>query len=218
VTLYSAWNAPAGTHYDLDATLAIATDPGAGADRFFAAQFALESATSDGGYIGLQTDATRPDGTTGKIAIVSIWNAVGATAGANATCNTFGGEGVGWSCRVAYDWHEGHAYRLRLWALSKNSWSAWVRDETSMVEVYIGKIDTPAADGWLTGGTTAFTEYYGPSFPACTSLKKSVVTWSNPTVDDGVPTTFASNSAGKGACASVRAATGSGPTSHAMGI
>src|SRR5688572_19265740 len=42
----------------------------------------------DGGYMGLQTNARRPDGSTGDLAIFSLWNANAATG---PSCGQFGG-------------------------------------------------------------------------------------------------------------------------------
>ena len=82
---------------------------------FWAHQFQLVD--GEGGYLGLQTKGNRADGSLGKMAIFSIWDAVeaeGAGPGGFG-CVRFGGEGTGWSCRIPYHWVAGHAYRLRVW-------------------------------------------------------------------------------------------------------
>ncbi len=60
-------------------------------DYFWAAQFWFGG--GDGGYIGLQPDGIKKGAHVGKMAIVSIWDALDAEPHEN--CEVFGGEGVG---------------------------------------------------------------------------------------------------------------------------
>jgi hypothetical protein len=216
VTTYSTFDFPAGTFFNKDILLGINRDPGTGANLFFSQQFAIEGS---GGYIGLQTDGVRPDGSVGKLAVFSIWDAIGATAGSPGSwCQAFGGEGVGQSCRIAYDWLEARNYRLRVWAFGQNSWGGWILDTATGVETFLGTIDTPAHMGWLVGASTPFGEYYGPDFATCGDLRLGNVVWHNPTANDGaIGSTLASNSIGGGACGEVRRSDGAGPTVHSIG-
>src|SRR5690242_18735271 len=68
-----------------------------GYKEYWAMQFPLVG-TNDAGYMGLQTVATRPDGSVGQMAIFSLWNASGSR-NANGKCAPFDGEGNGLSCR-----------------------------------------------------------------------------------------------------------------------
>lgn len=85
--------------------------------------------TTNGGYLGLQTNGNRFDGSTGDTAIFSVW---GATKARGPGCGAFGGEGNGLSCRIAYPIAMNHWYRLRVWKVSANKsgvwWGAWVED------------------------------------------------------------------------------------------
>jgi len=59
-------------------TLVPEIDPGPAATYFWAHQFGLEG--GEGGYLGLQTRGNRVDGSLGKLAIFSLWDATGAEA------------------------------------------------------------------------------------------------------------------------------------------
>jgi hypothetical protein len=135
--------------------------------------------SSDGGYIGLQTDGNRFDGTVGDTAIFSLWNSNGSSGPA---CGIFGGEGVGHSCRVAYPIQTGRYYRLRVWRLNADSlgqwWGGWIKDEATGVETYIGSIRVAHAHT-LMQPPMNFAEYFGPSV-ACSRVPLSVVYWTQP--------------------------------------
>ncbi|MGY2063466.1 DUF3472 domain-containing protein, partial [Nocardia gipuzkoensis] len=82
------WGYPTASMWNLDTTVTVRTS---GPTRFFAHQFGFEG--SDGGYLGIQQTPR------GRQAIFSVWNSPGAAqAGPGASCETFGGEGVGWHC------------------------------------------------------------------------------------------------------------------------
>lgn len=137
------------------------------------------SGAGQGGYTGLQTDGYRFDGTTGETAIFSLWNANAATG---PKCGTFGGEGVGYSCRLPYSITEGRAYRLRVWKLDADAkgqwWGAWVQDTTTGKDTYIGKIRVAGVPTTI-GTFINFVEYFGPAV-ACTAVPTSRVVWTQP--------------------------------------
>jgi hypothetical protein len=217
VTTYSQFGFPTGSHSSREINLTINVDPGAGAARFFAHNFSFAQHV---GYLGLQTDARLRDGTTGKVAIMSIWNATGARAGDSGSWTTpFDGEGIGYSVRIAYPWQAGRSYRLRVLERTTNSWGGYVTDLSTGRVTYLGSIQAASGTGRLRGASTTFTEYYGPDFAQCSDLRRSQVTWSRPTANNGaVASTTVSNSIGNGACASSRSSTGSGPTVHTLGL
>lgn len=217
VTTYSTYKFAAGSHTSRDVELTINVDPGAGSDRYFAHSFQF---AQHGGYIGLQTDAERRNGAWGKIAIFSIWNATGASAGDTGSWPTpFDGEGVGYSVRIAYDWQAGRSYRLRVARRGYNLWGGYVTDLTTGAVTYLGAIKARYGTGYLQGNSTMFTEYYGPDFAQCSDLRRSQVTWARPTANNGaVVSTTVSNSIGQGDCASSRSSTGTGPTVHTLGL
>ncbi|KAI0559239.1 hypothetical protein FGB62_162g01 [Gracilaria domingensis] len=124
--------------------------------------------------MGLQTGANL-GGPNKKIAIFSIWNALDAKPGhgEDAYAGTFGGEGVGYSCKIAFEWEEGKQYHLRLFEIADSRypdqpewWEAWVMNMETAQETFIGQIKVPASWGWMKGSTNFFVEYY-LSVPSC---------------------------------------------------
>ena len=105
---YSHWNfAGSSTGYwNVDQDVSIATK----ARATYWAQLWSWTGSSEGGYLGLQTNGSRFNGTSGDTAIFSLWNANGSRS---ANCGSFAGEGTGKSCRVAYPFKTGRLYRLR---------------------------------------------------------------------------------------------------------
>ena len=216
-TTYSSFQMRANSLYNIDMPLKINVDPGPGTARFFAEQLQIGSYTA---YIGLQTDMRQPNGRVEKGAIFSIWNATSATSGSPGSwCQTFGGEGVGYSCRMPYSWTAGTTYRLRVWQLASDTLGAFIKDMTTNYEVYLGAIKIPSKRSLLQSGLTTFTEYYGGDFAACNDLKLSRVTWGMPTGNNAsISSAWWSNSIGPGECASLRTSVGRGPTVHSVGI
>lgn len=135
--------------------------------------------SSDGGYMGLQTNGSRFDGSTGETAIFSLWN---ATAASGPSCRSFGGEGTGYSCRLAYTFSTNRFYRYRVWILNKDSvgqwWGAWIQDTTTGVDTYIGSIRVAATRTRITG-VMNFVEYFGTAV-ACGSVPRSQALWTQP--------------------------------------
>ncbi|KAI0562789.1 hypothetical protein FGB62_53g05 [Gracilaria domingensis] len=116
--------------------------------------------------------------------------------GADAYAGTFGGEGVGCSCKIPFDWQEGKQYRLRLFEIADARypdqpewWGAWVMDMETVQETFIGQIKVPAAWGWMKGSTNFFVEYY-LSVPSCGETPFQQATLHTPTRENGrvVPT------------------------------
>jgi len=100
---------------------------------YWAMQWAwTDTSQSTGGYMGLQTNGSRFDGSSGDTAIFSLWN---ANASSGPGCGRFSGEGSGLSCRLAYPvYDDGNWYRLRVWRLQSDAggqwWGAWIRFTT----------------------------------------------------------------------------------------
>ncbi len=136
----------------------------------------------DGGYMGLQTDGIRFDGSVGETAIFSLWNA-NATSG--PSCGTFAGEGVGLSCRMPFTIQQDRQYRLRVWILGADAggqwWGGWVSD--GVTDHHIGSIRVPADHNRMTG-VMNFTEYFGPAVP-CDQVPQSVVHLTQPAANKG---------------------------------
>lgn len=149
--------------YNYDVDLKINEDPGENSSYFWANQFHFLD--GDGGYIGLQTNGFMQGRWVGKMAIFSIWQALEAIPGSNSSCEWFGHEGEGLSCRIPYEWQKGHTYKLRVWVLDTDSsgnewWGAWIGDELTNESIYLGKILVPASWQWL-DWSIAWVEYYG---------------------------------------------------------
>ena len=144
---YTEWRWPPSTSYartlqagyrNFEHVLVPETDPGPDATYFWAHQFRLNG--GDGGYVGLQTKGNRADGSLGKLAIFSIWNAEEAEG---AGVVRFDGEGTGWSCRIPYEWQAGQAYAMRLFTEGGGWWRAKVRDEATGEVRDLGAIRVP---------------------------------------------------------------------------
>src|SRR3989440_4518188 len=86
---------------------------------FWSHQFWLVG--GEAGYAGLQTRGSEP---TGKIAIFSVWEALGGEGPHYAA--PFRGEGSGFSVRIAFRWRVGSTYRLSVAAAGDAFWEARV--------------------------------------------------------------------------------------------
>lgn len=172
--LYVNWNTPTVANYtSLDQQLQITQIPAA---TFWATVWNW-SGSSSGGYIGLQTDGTRADGTVGDTVIFSIWNATAAIG----SCQPFAGEGSGYSCRLAYPFTTTKKYRLKLTKGSNTSngqwWKASVVDTSTFKESVIGSLLAPInnTDFQLPRN---FSEYFGAAVPSCADVPVSIANWS----------------------------------------
>lgn len=135
---------------------------------------------SYGGYVGIQTDGNRADGSTGDTAIFSIWNANGGGPG----CMRFSGEGTGMSCRLAYPIQTDRYYRLRIWRLDADDqgqwWGAWILDEATGVESFIGKLRAAGrGQHTLMAPPMNFSEYFGTKV-SCDAVPVSWAIWTQP--------------------------------------
>ena len=181
--------------YNLDTYLTIDKEPPKKSYYFWAQQFWFGG--GDGGYMGLQTGANLA-GKKKKIAIFSIWKALDAKPGngKDAHAGTFGGEGVGYNCKIAFDWKEATQYRLRLYEVADARkpkdpewWGAWVMDMSTKQETFIGQILVPGSWNWMTSSTNFFVEYF-LSVPSCDQIPYAKATLHMPTRENGrvVPT------------------------------
>jgi len=155
-------------------------DPGPEATYFWAHQFRFIG--GEGGYLGLQTKGNRADGSLGKMAIFSIWDAVEAEGPGTVR---FSGEGTGWSCRIPYPWEAGRPYGMRVYTPGGGWWGAAVRDDTTGEISEIGGIRVPGHWRNLDSWSVMWTEYYGPPLARCSDLAHSRVVFGTPTADKG---------------------------------
>lgn len=175
---------------------------------FWAHQFSFKNGET--GYMGLQTSAQFKDVET-KVAIFSIWNAKNATNAPNGISASFGHEGSGYSCRIAYNWREGIPYRVRIWQLENAQsgdhwWGAWVMDLQTQKEEFIGKILVPGSWSGLNTTSLNFVEYWGMQDGArhyCSEIPYTSATFSFPSLNNGTIPPLHTSYEAYGACATV---------------
>ncbi len=148
--------------------LTVLSDPGP-TTYFWAHQWWFEG--GEAAYFGLQAHDRRDDGSAGRLAVFSIWSAIGCAD--NPGCHA-GVEGAPfWTCRLAYEWVAGRAYRLRVARSSRGWrdrgwWSASVTDQATGLETLVGSIRVPRRWGGLdlaARGSSVWTEFYGANVP-----------------------------------------------------
>ena len=147
----------------------------------------------DGGYGGIQSKGNLADGTISDLAIFSIWNGLGAIPGAGAGCTPFGGEGIGYSCRIPITLIAGNKYEISFGvdvARGPQWWVATISDLTKGTKNVIGSIETNSriakASNW-----NNFIEYWGQAVPCdavgAASAKFYAPTSNNPDVEISAP-------------------------------
>lgn len=147
----------------------------------------------DGGYGGIQSKGILADGTISDLAIFSIWNGLGAIPGSGSGCTAFGGEGIGYSCRIPITLIAGNKYEISFGvdtARGPQWWIATISDLTKGMRSVIGSIETNSkiakASNW-----NNFIEYWGQSVPCdavgAASAKFYVPTSNNPDVEISSP-------------------------------
>lgn len=148
---------------------------------FYSHQFWLDK--GEGGYFGIQTVGSSP---TGKIAIFSIWDALASES--PQYYDTFGGEGVGYTARISYNWQPNKTYRLRVSRVSGDSsgtwWGAWIGQKGGS-ESFVGKIKVPAAWGKLENNSVMWSERYAGTLNSCKDIAFSGVKFTEPTANSG---------------------------------
>jgi len=164
--------------------LTVEIEPPKGVGYFWAHQAGFIN--GDTVYLGLQTLGESPDGSTGKVAIFSIWNALSASGPGIA--RRFSGEGVGFQTLVPYDWRAGQKYRLRVFQSGENrkgtQWTSTVRNEADGKEMEIGTITVPAKWGLLGNWSVMWSERYtGPEVKSCNDVGLSRVLFEQPTAN-----------------------------------
>jgi hypothetical protein len=156
-------------------------EPVEGSSYFWAQQFFFEG-TTQGGYTGVQTNGILGGSVVGKMLIFSIWEALGATPGPTASCEPFGGEGIGYSCRLVFAWRENVTYRMILREAATDEWSVSVGDPTVPGEILLGTIRVLPGWGRIRPSTAGFAEYYG-QVASCEALPHAVALLHQPVAD-----------------------------------
>ena len=139
---------------------------------FWSHQFWLVG--GEAGYVGLQTQGSDP---TGKIAIFSVWHAVGADGPAFVA--RFDGEGEGYSVRIPWAWEVDGTYDLRVVAAGAHGWEAYVRDSL------IGRIEVPSRWQGLRDVSIMWTERYACRQSSCADIAHAVARFGVPTAEGG---------------------------------
>lgn len=201
-----------GLHTRIEGTMRIDVDPGEATSYFFAQQFWF--ADGDGGYMGLQTNGIIGEETVGKMLIFSIWDALDAEPGPGATCQPFGGEGVGQSCRLPFSWRPEVAYRLRLEATAiEDVWRVAVSSGDG--PVVLGDIHVPSGWGLIEPTAAVFTEYYGP-VAGCGTIPLAQAHFEDVSAGDGAVRPERADAEIYGTCAAAATASCSGDACDAI--
>ena len=200
-------------HTRLEGTMRVEIDPGDTTSYFFAQQFWFDG--GDGGYMGLQTNGIIGSDTVGKMVIFSIWDALDATPAAGATCQPFGGEGIGQSCRLPFEWQPGVAYRLRLEAGAMDDvWRVSLSGGGTDARA-LGTIRVPAGWGLIEPTSAVFTEYYGP-VGSCESIPLAQASFEDLTAGEAAARPERADAETYGTCVSAATASCSGAACDAL--
>ena len=221
---YTFWRWPPGAAGagSLAWDLTVLRDPGP-TTYFWAHSWRFEG--GDAGYFGLQAHDRRDDGSDGRLAVFSVWSAV---AGAdNPGCHA-GVEGTPfWTCRLAYEWEPGRAYRLRVTRIRPDWWRASVTDLASGTATTVGSLQVPAGWGGLdlaAHGSAVWVEFYAANAPggvaACDLVPHTRVRFGVPAADGGATAPAGrANRLGQGECDNSRVDDDGGDgVVHEMGI
>jgi hypothetical protein len=218
---YWRWPAAAAGAGSLAWDLTVLRDPGP-TTYFWAHSWRFQG--GDAGYFGLQAHDRRDDGSMGRLAVFSVWSAVGCAG--NPGCHA-GVEGTPfWTCRLAYRWQAGRADRLRVARTGPGWWSAWVGDRAGGAETLVGSIQVPAGWGGLdlaAQGSAVWVEFYAANAPggvaACELVPHTRVRFGVPAADGGtVAPAGHANRLGEGDCANSLVADDGDGVLHEMGI
>lgn len=131
----------------------------------------------DGFYVGLQTANSGKK----KWMLFSVWQALGAQVdGGKGWCQTFEGEGEGYSCRAEYNWIAGRPYILKVYQVSSDWWRAQITDTVTGRVTALGRINVPQDWGGLGDWSVSWTEHFIDREPQCADLPYSRVRWGVP--------------------------------------
>lgn len=150
---------------------------------------------SYGLYSGIQTNGNVSGQEVGNMFIFSVWNATVAFPENGATATPFGGEGVGYSLRKAYDWNVGDTYNISIKRETFDStnngyrWSATLKHKESGDTLKLGEITAPSGANFMRSGSLFHERYSGVTLvcsPTSSNLEKAGVTFSNLSSDRSV--------------------------------
>jgi hypothetical protein len=178
---YSDYQWPAGTVLNsVDFTTTVTVDPGYAANTFWSNSFDFEGGQD--AYTGMQSNGGQT-----RTFLFSVWDATEARPGSQGShCVDFDGEGKGKSCRLKYDWKEGHSFQFHV-AQEGNHWfGVTVTDLTANVSFKIGSIRSKSAH-ISTDNMSSWTEYFewGNPNSTCTNQPFSEARMAMPRGNDG---------------------------------
>jgi hypothetical protein len=172
-------------------------DPGYQANIFWSHQFGFN--VGNGGYLGMQSNGGKS-----RVFLFSVWDVTQAKAGSAGTwCQSFGGEGVGMSCRMNLDWTAGHTYTFKVAAEGGGWFGATITDTTAGTSFKLGSVLTPATAVSI-AGMVDWTEYFewNDSRATCYDQPFSDARFGLPTANGGTVTATVSGTSNNGnACA-----------------
>lgn len=139
----------------------------------------------DGGYGGIQTLGYLADGRLSDLAIFSIWNAKEGVPGKGAGCLPFGGEGVGFSCRLPLEMKAGDKFTFEYSLDTKRGPEWWMAKvaKNSEEAILIGSIRA-SHSGLESGNLNNFVEYWGSAKIACNLVPSASAIFGTPTSSD----------------------------------
>ena len=150
------------------------------APYFWSHQFGFEG--GDGGYIGLQSNGRRVNGTIGKTAVFSIFSSgIAGLPAASCSVEQAGFDGYnksGTSCRIPFEWSVGSTYNLKVALLAQDNSGSWWAGTINGQE--IARIRVPRAWHGLRPSSIMWTEYFGPKPNTCKDIPYSRVRFSQP--------------------------------------
>ena len=145
------------------------------------------------GYIGLQTNGNRSNGTTGDTAVFALWGAIAYSGDVASNRCAWNAEAQGHTCAIAYTFKPGFSYRYRMWKLNADSggqwWGAWISSSETGVDTWIGNLRVPKEHVVAVVGVN-FSEYFGTQV-SCDAVPKSVVEFTQPAADQIQPGLYA---------------------------
>lgn len=156
----------AGSANSVQVVMTVEAAPPNDSSYFWAQQFFTSRTVDHGGYFGLQTGGVVGNRNVGKMAIFSIWNATAGEAGPGATAQTFGGEGIGYSVRMPFNWQPGVRYQFVLEKDGAFWWRLTINGGGN--STYLGRIQI-TQDVPLQPVFVAFTEFFR-SLGSCADL------------------------------------------------
>jgi hypothetical protein len=134
-----------------------------------------------GGYIGLQANGNRSDGSTGDTVDFSLWDSKAAVGPKSTSCAS-NGEASGYNCASAYTIKEDVWYRLRVWRgpLDPDGqwWTAYIENENTGIDTWVGSIKVAPTHQAITS-VQNFSEYFGDQV-ACNQVPMSIVDFTQP--------------------------------------